>query len=878
MTRDGDPPLLRDPANAGLVHAPSVDHAATAAVLRNGYIANDGRLAVDLSSRRVRLALDIVDGMRNGQPLGALLGYQLERHIHDHGPIQVRDLVYRLRKLFPLAGDQIDTTATDQAGTRESIAAQNVVDGRRLIEHVEDTRAFSYPFALDLPARAADQQDAITNAVAYIRDIDDAVADLVLAEGVHQAVVGNMERSAGTLDAFAKGETPPEPEVIRTPRSGMALTHRTAIHLPVSPPANPMAPMPLTPLAAAEPALNAWLKDRLPHPDGVGCRVVYEDRVTGPQTLFVSQADLELQPIDLLYRTPAPEPGAALGDLDDRIVRFLHDAPRQPRSDRLIEIRYTERVVPQVTWFELESLLRSLRAVVVASRPLAPSDLMRTKEASDGRPTTIALARPRIADRRAHLATAILPALHATEATIEAGGITIDDAITAFVSAVGPVAGYRVPEAATGFAFAWRAETYTELTSRLADRLAGWEQRLARFDVLVQEYDNDAPALTDIERFVRLRQAEMALMTALTTPTPPDAATYRNGLDDRRAEFVAKATELAGIAHVPRATLAQLVADVEIALPLDAFDAEPFDISDIDSAVDAFRLRLLGAVARLREDLVGRVDRVEDALAACDAASGAEAVEHLQAAGRILFGEDVTLIPSIELPADAASELANALAYSTSGALTEHLTSDEVGRDFPVDDWLHGVARVRDKLRHWENVMLLGEAFGVDGDADLTPLQLPFIADEGWLALELADKQDLGDERLLYTAHLAEPFDPTAPITGILVDDWTEVIPAKKETTGVAFHFDRPNSEPPQAWLLALPAVRDGAWRWDHLVGAVDHALDAAKRRAIEPVHLDPTPYSWFLPATVSAHTFPEISISNNLLRNRAIYSRLVLE
>jgi hypothetical protein len=31
----------------------------------------------------------------------------------------------------------------------------------------------------------------------------------------------------------------------------------------------------------------------------------------------------------------------------------------------------------------------------------------------------------------------------------------------------------------------------------------------------------------------------------------------------------------------------------------------------------------------------------------------------------------------------------------------------------------------------------------------------------------------------------------------------------------------------------------------------------------------------WFLPATVSAYTFPEISISNNLLRNLGIYSRL---
>lgn len=67
--------------------------------------------------------------------------------------------------------------------------------------------------------------------------------------------------------------------------------------------------------------------------------------------------------------------------------------------------------------------------------------------------------------------------------------------------------------------------------------------------------------------------------------------------------------------------------------------------------------------------------------------------------------------------------------------------------------------------------------------------------------------------------------------------------------------------------------MRDGAWSWDELLGAVTDALDSAKRRAIEPVHVDATAYGWFLPATVSAYTFPEISISNNLLRNLQIYT-----
>ena len=118
-----------------------------------------------------------------------------------------------------------------------------------------------------------------------------------------------------------------------------------------------------------------------------------------------------------------------------------------------------------------------------------------------------------------------------------------------------------------------------------------------------------------------------------------------------------------------------------------------------------------------------------------------------------------------------------------------------------------------------------------------------------------------------------QPFNAAEPVCGLLLDEWTEVIPGARETTGIAFHYDRPNSEPPQAWLLALPAARSGTWSWDELLAAVNDTLDAAKRRAIEPAQVDTTAYSWFLPATMSAYTFPEISISNNLLRNLSIFT-----
>ena len=210
VNKPGDAPLMRESTNLGLIHAPSLNHATTAAVLRNGYHANGGRMAVDLSSQRVRLAMGIIEGMRVGQSLGALLGYRFERHLHDAGILQLRATTYAIRRQFPLAAQQIKSTKDDTLAI-EAIAASNVVDGRALLAHVEASTQKNYPWGIaTLPldpdaTRRAAMNAAIDAAVAHIRDVNDAVADLALAEGVHQAVIGNYDRSAGTLEAFAKG-------------------------------------------------------------------------------------------------------------------------------------------------------------------------------------------------------------------------------------------------------------------------------------------------------------------------------------------------------------------------------------------------------------------------------------------------------------------------------------------------------------------------------------------------------------------------------------------------------------------------------------------------------------------------------------------------
>jgi hypothetical protein len=131
---------------------------------------------------------------------------------------------------------------------------------------------------------------------------------------------------------------------------------------------------------------------------------------------------------------------------------------------------------------------------------------------------------------------------------------------------------------------------------------------------------------------------------------------------------------------------------------------------------------------------------------------------------------------------------------------------------------------------------------------------------------------------LLYTACYATPFDKTKRQCGLMLDEWTEVIPAIDQTTGITFNFDRPDNEAPQTMLLVTPASESGAWQWDDLVGALNETLDLAKKRAVEPVQIDGGVYSRFLPATIMASTLYGISITTTLAATNGLFQKMKVQ
>ena len=119
------------PDSAGYVTGPSLSHAATAGVLRSAHLANavtgTDRLDVDLSSARVRIALELMRGVREGTPLTVLLGYRLERALRED---DVALFILPLRTMFPIR----DVPDPAPGVPREVTPPHDVVDAMSLLD------------------------------------------------------------------------------------------------------------------------------------------------------------------------------------------------------------------------------------------------------------------------------------------------------------------------------------------------------------------------------------------------------------------------------------------------------------------------------------------------------------------------------------------------------------------------------------------------------------------------------------------------------------------------------------------------------------------------------------------------------------------------
>jgi hypothetical protein len=380
---ESEPAVFEDPANAGYVHAPSLNHAATAAVLRSGFLAhgasNREPLALDLSAPRVRAAVALLNGVRAGQSLGAQLGMRFERRLKEKGLAQY---LLDFRRLAPL--DMEVTTAAAEPSAEEQAIAGRVADGEALVERLADVAAIASALqAADTRAgesipgverrRRAQTVHAI---LGELRDAIDGAGDLLLAEAVHQTVQGNAVRAAAARDALQRLGLPPEPDVARTHRTGVGVAHRVLVMLPgtVQPPIGWPAQSGC-PRAVAEPRLDRWAARLLGDPASVPMLVRLlgdaDDVALAEERVTVS--DLGLCAIDVLEGLDRRGP-EGLNEVEARAVAVA--AARHPE---LVGVRPELDNAPvragETALADFLALAAALREVLDNSRPLEAADL-----------------------------------------------------------------------------------------------------------------------------------------------------------------------------------------------------------------------------------------------------------------------------------------------------------------------------------------------------------------------------------------------------------------------------------------------------------------------------------------------------------------------
>ncbi len=361
----------------GWILAPSARHAITAGMLRSSHLSHlpasgpardGGPFAIDLSSMRIQAATRVLDGVRAGQHLGALIGYQIERDLAEAG---LARLQLSLRAIAPLVARRLnDADALDDQSTQEAVAATNVVDGVLLLQrhHLDDpTSMTALRDALDaVPTNAYlepgdwkpltdGQFGTVRSVLAAAAETLDAVADILLSESVMQFAGGNSQRAAAAMDAMSSGASPADTlDVLEAQDSGERLTHRLLAVIGTGAPATGWSTA--RPRAQAEPRLEAWAGAHLGDP----ATIVVAD---AGRRITLDEAGLSA--LDLVHATDL----AALERTLRMALPDLGDAPLAVTRDAGWD-------TPQRALGQVVRLAGALRAVIAGANPLMPNALV----------------------------------------------------------------------------------------------------------------------------------------------------------------------------------------------------------------------------------------------------------------------------------------------------------------------------------------------------------------------------------------------------------------------------------------------------------------------------------------------------------------------
>ena len=180
-----------------------------------------------------------------------------------------------------------------------------------------------------------------------------------------------------------------------------------------------------------------------------------------------------------------------------------------------------------------------------------------------------------------------------------------------------------------------------------------------------------------------------------------------------------------------------------------------------------------------------------------------------------------------------------------------------------ANGWFTQHARVREPLARLGACLRSAEVLGAGERLNLSVAQLPFVANERWVGLPPDAGKTLAASKLSLVLQTTAPINTAQPLTGLVIDEWTEIVPSASETTAIAFQFAPPDACAPQCLLLAVPPVPGADWTVDTVRQVLDETRDLAKLRAVDAEMLGEA--AQYLPALALAFNAKDDAVSTDV-------------
>lgn len=399
---DKETPIYQDENHNEFILAPSINHAITAAVIRSSYKNSmkgddNKRLNINLSSMRVRQALRLIEGVRNGLSVGTVLGTDLERNMHEYYKfnknVELDRYIHPLRKQFPLKVDIKPQQSEDEAQPY----TMTVINGEALLSKIQremendtqpiadylKTRDDKHWFTHLLGANTL-HKSAMAILIEQMADSYDALGDLVLSESVYQLVQGNRVKFSALMKNMEDGKVITDPEVTEIPMQSAVIRHKTVLALKI------VSDMEVKgwdsviyrentnnetiietsdwAMANAEPTLNYWIGTQLGSAEEICFTVKVAESVEDKEVereKICTLSDLGISPLEYYY----------LSSNQDIFARFVEIAYRKKflltHQKVTIDFHISEQNDNCRSLLENEWMLNGLRKVLANSTSLS---------------------------------------------------------------------------------------------------------------------------------------------------------------------------------------------------------------------------------------------------------------------------------------------------------------------------------------------------------------------------------------------------------------------------------------------------------------------------------------------------------------------------